>query len=169
MKALKRIFRPMLWVIFAIYAYIVIYICFFSRELKTEYSICEYFKLYSNILPFKTITTYVRLYFDGYAMLAWANIFGNFILLLPLGMFLPCLNMGINRFWKVVLVSFVIIVCIEGLQCVFRVGIVDIDDLILNLCGSMLGYALIRIPIVYRSLCKNGVIEDGEKIKYEEP
>ena len=167
MEGLKKIVRPILWAMFAIYGLVVIYVCFFSREPKLEYPIAEYFKINSNIVPFKTIVNYIRLSFGGYVTLAWTNVFGNFILILPLGMLLPCLIKWVNRFWKISLIGLLTVICIEGLQCIFRVGIIDIDDLILNLSGIMLGYALIKIPIFYKALCKIGAIENGEEFENE--
>ena len=157
----KKIIRPILWAIFATYAFLVIYLCFFSRRPDETRTIVEYFNEKSNFVPFKTILNYIKLSFEGYVTLAWANVFGNFILLLPLGMLIPCLIRRIDCFREIILLSFLTIIGIEGLQCVFRVGVIDIDDLILNLSGSALGYGLVNVPIIYRALYEIGAIEDG--------
>jgi glycopeptide antibiotics resistance protein len=53
---------------------------------------------------------------------------------------LPLLFFKFNSLKKVSLVSVVVSVCIELLQFILRVGSLDVDDVILNIIGGILGY-----------------------------
>lgn len=91
----------------------------------------------ANLVPFKTILLYLLL--EKRLMIAGVNLVGNVVLLMPIGFLIPfaCRNMT----WKK---SFALAVAagfaIEGMQAVLRVGIFDIDDVILNGLGFILGY-----------------------------
>lgn len=90
-----------------------------------------------NFVPFKTILPYL-LGYKGW-IIAGINLFGNIALLVPVGFFLPLLYPNIT--WKKSLVfAFASGLVVEILQVVLRVGIFDIDDVILNALGVMIGY-----------------------------
>ncbi len=71
-----------------------------------------------------------------------SEIYANLILLIPLGILFQTINRGRRAFLKsvawVCLTSFFI----ELLQYIFALGIMDIDDLILNTAGGMIGAAI---------------------------
>jgi glycopeptide antibiotics resistance protein len=91
----------------------------------------------SNLIPFKTILPY--LFGDGGIFIGWLNILGNIALLMPVGFLLPFLLKKIN--WKhIVLMATASGLLIEGAQLILRVGIFDIDDVILNGLGVVVGY-----------------------------
>ena len=92
---------------------------------------------HANFLPFKTIVPYL-LGYKGW-IIAGINLGGNIALLIPLGFLLPFVRRNIT--WKKNLVLAVAAgLAIETMQTVLRVGIFDIDDVILNALGVMLGY-----------------------------
>jgi glycopeptide antibiotics resistance protein len=91
----------------------------------------------ANLLPFKTILPY--LLGDKGLMIAAINLVGNIVLLVPIGFLLPFVYR--NMTWKKSLILAVAAgFAIEGMQVVLRVGIFDIDDVILNGLGVMIGY-----------------------------
>ena len=53
-----------------------------------------------------------------------------------------------NNLIKVVTVIFTVSVLIELLQYITGAGIGDIDDIILNLIGGIIGFAIYRISIL---------------------
>jgi glycopeptide antibiotics resistance protein len=71
---------------------------------------------------------------------------------MPMGMLLPCLFKGLDRFWKVTIYVLIMVVAVEVLQFVLRSGVIDIDDVIFNLCGAMIGYGIIKIPFINKLL-----------------
>ena len=90
-----------------------------------------------NFVPFTTIVPYL-LGFKGW-IIAGINLGGNIALLVPIGLLAPLVHRSLN--WKVSLALGVVAgLCIELMQTVLRVGIFDIDDVILNALGVMIGY-----------------------------
>ena len=148
----KKAVRTLLSVAFVIYCVILLYILFLSRGFRTHYPYFQYFKFFTNFVPFKTIVEYINIFGKGFQFLSVLNLLGNFVLFMPMGMLLPCLFKGLDRFWKVTLYVLIIVVAVEVLQFVLRAGVIDIDDVIFNLCGAMIGYGIIKIPFINKLL-----------------
>ena len=71
------------------------------------------------------------------------NLLGNVVMFLPFGFF-PALLWRKYTWWKALLTGFAVTACIECCQlCVGRAF--DVDDLLLNTLGAMLGYGLCRL------------------------
>lgn len=91
----------------------------------------------ANLVPFKTIMVY--LLGEKGLIIGGINLIGNIILLIPVGLLGPLAFANIT--WKKMLVLAISAgFAIEGLQVLLRVGIFDIDDVILNGLGVMIGY-----------------------------
>ena len=149
---MKKFARPILWTVFIIYCYILVYVLFLSRGTRDGFTFVEYMRRFTNFIPFKTIIEYVQRYIDGYRNLSVLNLLGNLALFVPMGMALPCLFKKLNRFWKVVLWVLGMVVVVEIAQGFLRVGSIDIDDVIFNVGGAMIGYGIIKIPIINKLL-----------------
>ena len=90
-----------------------------------------------NYVPFRTIVPY--LLGDKGWIIAGINLVGNIALLVPLGFLAPLVYRHLT--WKASLaLGAAAGLCIEVMQTVLRVGIFDIDDVILNALGVMIGY-----------------------------
>ena len=91
----------------------------------------------ANFVPFKTILPYLF----GYKglIIAGINLVGNVVLLVPIG-FLVMLVYPNMTWKKSVALAVAAGLAIEVMQTVLRVGIFDIDDVILNALGVMIGY-----------------------------
>jgi len=59
---------------------------------------------------------------------------------MPFGALLPIFSRQMRRPWKITLLSFEISAIIEISQLVLQVGCFDVDDMILNTLGGLLGY-----------------------------
>lgn len=95
----------------------------------------------ANLIPFSTIIPYL-LGRNG-LLIGALNIGGNILLLVPLGFLLPFIFSKIN--WKkILLIAPLSGLCVELLQVYLHVGIFDIDDVILNGLGVILGYAIFK-------------------------
>jgi len=93
----------------------------------------------ANFVPFKTILPYL-LGYKGW-IIAGINLIGNVGLLVPVGFLVPFIYDKMT--WKKSLILGVVSgLTIEIMQTVFRVGIFDVDDVILNGLGVMIGYGL---------------------------
>ena len=89
---LKKIINTSFIILSIIYLLALIYILF-GRKINywQDLSTIEYIKYSSNIIPFKTISKYIKYIFNGniYIEISIKNLLGNFILFLPTGIFLP--------------------------------------------------------------------------------
>ena len=155
---MKRIARSFLFGAFLFYCLAVIYLLILSRQFMTFYSIPEFFELKSNLVPFKTIKSFVRVivqvFEGGEGDILWAlkQLFGNLALFLPLGVFLPIIFKIMDRFWKVFVALTITVLVAEISQTLLRVGCCDVDDLFLNVIGGIFGYLITKIPILRRTI-----------------
>jgi glycopeptide antibiotics resistance protein len=98
----------------------------------------------ANFVPFKTILPYL-LGHKGW-IIAGINLAGNVGLLVPIGFLAPFAFS--NMSWKKALILGAASgLLIEGMQVAFRVGIFDVDDVILNGLGVVVGFAAFRLFI----------------------
>ena len=158
MKTQKNV-RCFLWATFVVYGFVLLYILFWSRIGRFPYdSFFEYVKYSVNLIPFNTVWGYVEDYIAKRELwiigLAIRNIGGNFILFFPMGIFLPCLFPKTRKFRVTAQVSFCTILSVELTQLLLRRGIFDVDDLILNVSGWLIGFAMLRIPFFHKILKK---------------
>jgi glycopeptide antibiotics resistance protein len=101
-----------------------------------------------NLRPLVTIRLYWRLLHRESAYLvrhAFINLVGNVVMFIPLGFFQPYLFLKLRRWYKTLLCTIVLILVIECVQYLTGLGSCDVDDLILNTLGALLGYGLWRI------------------------
>jgi glycopeptide antibiotics resistance protein len=96
----------------------------------------------NNVMPFATI----RIYLDNLDSAFWlSQAVGNVLLLLPVGLFGPLALPWLGRWWRVLLVATAFSVCIELIQLGIPDRSADVDDVLLNTVGAMLGYVLLRL------------------------
>ncbi len=88
-----------------------------------------------NLTPFRVIKSMLE---HGNSGVGRMNVFGNILLFVPIGMLLPIL-WDCNGFFRTVFVGACISLGIEVLQ-MYLPRTPDVDDLILNTAGTMLGY-----------------------------
>ena len=63
----------------------------------------------------------------------------------PLGIFIPLVSEKTKRFWIVYLLGAGITCCIECFQLVTKRGVFELDDLLGNTAGTMIGYGIYRL------------------------
>lgn len=71
------------------------------------------------------------------------NFFGNILLLIPLGYLLPLWIKKINM-WKISFIGISLSLIIEIIQLVTQTGYFDIDDVLLNASGCLIGWLFYR-------------------------
>jgi len=99
-----------------------------------------------NLLLFADlIETYKRYGFWSFTRLFFGNI-GWFI---PFGFLLPLL-LKKESFFKVVVMGFMFSFAIETIQFIFRKGVAELDDLILNTIGVAIGYYFYKLLVSCR-------------------
>ena len=89
-----------------------------------------------NLIPFVHMTDYVI------KREAVINFVGNTAMFIPLGIVWPSVYKGLDTHLKVVLAGVGCSLCIEILQLPFYDRVSDIDDLILNSLGYIIGYLI---------------------------
>ena len=70
------------------------------------------------------------------------NVIGNTAMFIPLGIVWPSVYKGLDTNWKVISAGVGVSLCVEILQLPFYDRVSDVDDLLLNSLGFILGYLL---------------------------
>ena len=70
------------------------------------------------------------------------NVIGNTAMFIPLGIVWPSVYKGLDTHWKVICAGIGVSLCIEILQLPFYDRVSDVDDLLLNSLGFIIGYLL---------------------------
>ncbi|MFL5772415.1 MAG: VanZ family protein [Flavisolibacter sp.] len=76
------------------------------------------------------------------------QIVGNFIMLMPLGFYLPLLYRNLKSFFAVAIVAFIASFLIEFLQLITSFRSADVDDILLNTIGACVGFVIFRIMLM---------------------
>jgi glycopeptide antibiotics resistance protein len=102
-----------------------------------------------NLIPLRHKIEYIASY--GYSTGPekggfYIDLFGNIILFIPFAFFLMFL-FNIISLRKIVLISLLTSISVEVAQFIFSVGVADIDDVILNTLGGILG-------LIFLNVCK---------------
>ena len=101
----------------------------------------------ANFVPLKTIKMYIR-YYDLPGLRSFANLFGNILIFIPVGIMLPVVHRVSQNPFIMLMNSFIFVLGIEIFQLFSAFGAFDVDDIILNCFGVLLGRALYQIFIV---------------------
>lgn len=162
---------------FALYLLLVIKVLLFKFgpiEFKTVFSymsssfsnpelIRERLLTHGNLIPFHEIRNYLTNLMVGGSTISNVNFIGNMIAFLPFGFLLPFLPQQKNRsFVTVTFLAFLFSLCLETVQLLASMGTFDVDDLLLNTAGGMLGYAgfkLCRLIFTHRPQ-KNTAVQE---------
>ncbi len=142
----KKIFKSVVVLTFVIYIGVLALLLILANRggFSGNMSMLEYAQSRFNIIPFKTIIGYITS-FSTNGGTAVKNILGNFLLFLPMGIYLPYLFKKVSNYKRFLVVMFIILFAIEVLQFVLKRGAFDIDDLILNLLGAVIGFGLWKV------------------------
>lgn len=103
-----------------------------------------------NLIPLRTIYNLLASY-SKYGFIVWAyNLFGNIIVFMPLGFLLTSLLKRRGSLKSTLAFSFFIVLFAESMQLIMKVGVFDVDDIILNLIGCLIGYFVHGIFVKYK-------------------
>lgn len=101
-----------------------------------------------NLVPFHTL----RIYLANPDSWFWMrNFFGNLALLLPLGLLGPIAFPALDGWWRIALVAVLYSVAIEVIQLAVPDRSADVDDVIVNVAGALLGYAILKTARISRA------------------
>ena len=105
-----------------------------------------------NLIPFKSIAVYLS---GEPSWIAWDNLVHNIWPFALLGAILPFTTKQLLTIRAVALVSVAIGATVEIMQSLLGTGIFDIDDIMLNALGIVVGYLAVSVVIRQRSFRKN--------------
>ena len=113
-------------------------------------------KFYINYIPFvETIKMFTNEFADIH--IALYNVIGNILLFIPLGFCIPLFFSNKNKLIKIILYGFTASLTIEVLQIFTPFNTTDIDDIIFNTLGAIIGFAIFNI--IYK-IFRNTKIEE---------
>lgn len=140
----KRVWK---WLFF-LYCVLMLWLLFGRSGAIEGVSYWEQVAMSLNLTPLHTVFKYIRLLDSANAALvrtAVINLYGNVIMFIPLGFLLPNVFPKLRKLWKTLTATAVIIILVELAQLFSLVGSCDVDDLILNVLGSAMGYGIDRL------------------------
>lgn len=135
----KKSFRRLGILLFVIYLAMLCYFLFFAESLGRTFSERTY---HYNLELFKEIR---RFWLHRSSLGMWSvglNLIGNVAAFLPMGAFLPMLSGKCQRLIPTMLVCFEFSLFVECVQLIGKVGSFDVDDILLNTLGGILGYLI---------------------------
>lgn len=134
--------RVVIWILFLGYLTLLSYFLFFSERYgRTEGSNGYRY----NLVLFREIKRFFlyrrEVGLEGFLV----NMVGNVVAFMPFGFCLPMISIKRRGFFSVLFWSFGLTLTIETIQLLYQIGSFDVDDLLLNTIGGMLGYFSYRI------------------------
>ena len=124
-------------VVFVLYIIFLVYFLCFSEWYGRTGTVEEY---RYNLVLFKEIRRFIE-YREELGAFA---VFANILIFVPYGFFISVASHS-RGFLKTVFYSFVLCFGVEIFQLFTRVGSFDVDDILLNTLGGVLGYILFMI------------------------
>lgn len=130
-------------ILFLIYLICLSYFLFFAEGFgrgRNEYSY--------NLVLFHEIKRFLF----HYEQLGWKivvlNLAGNVVAFMPFGFFVPRILSRKVNFFKIFIMSFGFSLGVELIQLVTKLGSFDVDDILLNTIGGVLGYFVYKLTVI---------------------
>ncbi|MBY9078763.1 VanZ family protein [Paenibacillus sp. HN-1] len=114
----------------------------------------------ANFTPFLSISRNIH----NQSSLDLINLVGNIVIFMPFGIFLAISGNRRISFMGVLIRAFGFSLFLECSQIIFSIGSFDVDDLILNTTGALLGYGVYR---VYGKYIKSSADQNGTRVTGE--
>lgn len=131
-----EVFRFVGTILFILYLLAVIYFMFLADGFhRGGFGQYRY-----NLKPFQEIYRYPRMLAAYGTWTAVVNLFGNVLVFMPFGFYVPFYGRTYRKWYFVVGLSFLFSLFIESTQLITQSGVFDVDDLMLNTLGGALGY-----------------------------
>ena len=150
----KKRLRRAGWLLFYIYIILLSYFLFFSEHYGRGYVVEEY---RYNLEFFKEIGRFLK-YREQLGLESFVvNILGNILAFAPFGFLLPIIHKRYQSFIKIIFLSILFSLTVEVIQLFLKVGIFDVDDILLNTTGGVVGYLFYLIcHAIYKQKGKRG-------------
>lgn len=138
--------------VFAIYLLVLIKVIIFKYPIDHLRSIVEEWSpdvfwqglSHANFTFFKTI----RMYIEYWGRInSFENLIGNIVIFIPYGLLLPLVWKKGKSLFSFLLSVLVFILGVELIQMWTNFGAFDVDDILLNLLGALIGYFVYFLAI----------------------
>jgi glycopeptide antibiotics resistance protein len=141
---MKTFLNKTIYVMLLLYLLFLMIVCFWGIN-KYTIRLGSYNGVLHNLIPFDTIRNYI-FNFHSYNFDTWFyNTFGVLLVFIPLGFLLPVIFVNIRSLRNIIIRSVCVSFFIEAMQYIATLGVFDIDDIILNSLGTVLGFLLYKI------------------------
>lgn len=153
--------RSIAKVVFVLYLLLLLYVTLFrasitlwgapfTKEYLNSISIVAGIQR-GNFVPFHSIDYYLISQQEPFAV-GIINVFGNVLLFIPFGFLLPFIWSRLRALKKSVGILLLVSAFLEVMQLVLATGWFDVDDILLNVLGGLVGYYLFSLVIRTRYL-----------------
>lgn len=146
---IRQFLRKHVRLLFFLYLLAVIKVIIFKYPLEQLRAIAESWSKEvilegldtANFTLFKTI----RMYIDySYKLNSFENLVGNIVAFIPFGFLFPYIIKWGKYFWVMFVNAFFFVLGIEVFQLFSAFGAFDVDDILLNCFGAVLGYIVYK-------------------------
>ena len=105
-----------------------------------------------NLVPFKTISTFLKALREGSLSIniILINLVGNLVCMMPMVFFLPLIFPKQNKNIIFFLTITLIVLGIEVVQLITLTGTFDVDDMLLNIGGALGAYMFFKVEKISR-------------------
>lgn len=133
----RKIIRIISRICFIVYMLVLVYFLLLSDGFgrMEGYSNYRY-----NLVPFQEIIRFIKYhaYIDFFSVVI--NLLGNVLAFMPFGALIRWVVDRKIKWFQATGYTFLFSLCVELLQLVAKVGVFDVDDLILNTLGGLIGF-----------------------------
>ena len=159
---MRNFIKKLLLPSFIIYLFALTFLLL-ARNNHYPQSLIDRIRYIANFVPFKTVIGFIVDAANGSVAPRFAlrNIFGNLAAFQPMGFYLPCFFGRFRGLLKTVCGVYLIVLFFETVQILTGLGCFDVDDLILNVVGSIGGYGLFKLLSIHNVFEKT---EDQEAL-----
>lgn len=135
------------WLAFITYLILLTYFLIFADLMGRTHSQENYAY---NLELFKEIKRFIKYFKILGVRTVVLNLAGNIIGFMPMGFLLPFISRRAKHLYLTLLLCFTFSFLVETVQLIWKVGIFDVDDMLLNTIGGILGYLVYKIFIGMR-------------------
>lgn len=149
-KGRNKVLNFMFWIMFIFYLLMVLDVLFLRGGLNNRNV---------NLIPFKSISEGIDVYDGIRYRLIDIQIWANVLMFVPAGIYRMIFNKKNSKFKAFINIA-IISVLAEIVQYVLAIGVTDIDDVILNSLGGLIGiiiYSLLKMIFKTRERTKTAV------------
>lgn len=141
----RAVIRVISRICFCIYMIFLVYFLFLSDRFGRTPGTGVHEK---NLVPFQEIKRFI-LYWDTIGpLMSCINLLGNVVAFMPFGALIRWVLNRRVRWYEATFYTLIFSLCVETIQFVTKVGSFDVDDIILNTLGGLLGFIVYYILLL---------------------